>query len=103
MDMNKIEREKLVVDIMIGMFCRHKEGNQRLCPECTALLEYAHNRLRHCPFGAGKGSCRKCPVHCYRADMAERIRAVMRYAGPRMLLRHPLYAVIHLLSELRHR
>ena len=28
--------------------------------------------------------------------MRERVRAVMRYSGPRMLTRHPVLAVAHL-------
>ena len=72
-----------------------------LCPECAALLDYAHRRLDSCRFGNGKPSCRKCTVHCYRADMRERIRTVMRWAGPRMIFRHPMAATRHLLRELR--
>ena len=72
-----------------------------LCPECAALLDYALRRLDSCRFGNGKPSCRKCPVHCYRADMRERIRTVMRWAGPRMIFHHPLAATRHLLRELR--
>ena len=74
-----------------------------LCPECAALLDYALRRLDSCRFGNGKPSCRKCPVHCYRADMRERIRTVMRWAGPRMIFRHPIAATRHLLRELRSR
>lgn len=72
-----------------------------LCPECAALLNYALRRLDSCRFGNGKPSCRKCPVHCYRADMRERIRTVMRWAGPRMIFHHPMAATRHLLRELR--
>ena len=72
-----------------------------LCPECATLLDYALRRLDSCRFGDGKPSCRKCPVHCYRADMRERIRTVMRWAGPRMIFRHPMAATRHLLRELR--
>ena len=72
-----------------------------LCPECAALLDYALLRLDSCRFGNDKPSCRKCPVHCYRADMRERIRTVMRWAGPRMIFHHPMAATRHLLRELR--
>ena len=72
-----------------------------LCPECAALLDYALRRLDSCRFGNGKPSCRKCPVHCYRTDMRERIRTVMRWAGPRMIFHHPLAAARHLIRELR--
>jgi hypothetical protein len=30
------------------------------------------------------------------------VRAMMRYAGPRMLLRHPILAVLHLFDGKRH-
>jgi hypothetical protein len=33
--------------------------------------------------------------------MREKIRDVMRYAGPRMLLTHPVMAIAHLLDGLR--
>jgi hypothetical protein len=33
--------------------------------------------------------------------MRELIRRVMRYAGPRMLLKHPILAVFHLIHRLK--
>lgn len=78
-----------------------RQNTRQICPECAALLDYALRRLDNCRFGNGKPSCRKCPVHCYRADMRERIRTVMRWAGPRMIFHHPLAATKHLLRELR--
>jgi hypothetical protein len=35
--------------------------------------------------------------------MSDKIRTVMRYAGPRMLLRHPILAIGHLLDGRRDR
>ncbi len=95
--MTRIEREKRTVAQMIRIYCRHKEGNRELCPDCSALLDYALMHLSRCPFGEKKTSCRKCTVHCYRPDMKERIKAVMRYAGPRMILYNPLAALRHML------
>ncbi len=99
--MTKIEREKQTVTQMIHIYCRHKEGNRELCPACTELLEYALLRLSKCPFGEAKTSCRKCPVHCYKPDMRMKIRAVMRYSGPRMMLYNPVAAIRHIFSEMR--
>ena len=45
-----------------------------------------------------KTFCSACKVHCYRPEMREKIRAVMRWAGPRMLFVHPVLAVRHLLG-----
>ncbi len=97
--MGRIEEEKRVVGQMIELYCRRKEGNRELCPRCAELLRYATERLSRCRFGDGKPTCRKCPVHCYRPDMKERIRLVMRWAGPRMMIYHPVAAVKHLLRE----
>lgn len=70
-----------------------------LCEECAALLEYASRKVDACPFGEGKPTCARCTVHCFRPEMRERIRAVMRYSGPRMTLRHPYLALRHLLDR----
>jgi len=58
-------------------------------------------RLDQCPFQEAKTTCVKCPVHCYKPAMRERIRVVMRYAGPRMLWQHPVLAFYHLFDGLR--
>ena len=58
-------------------------------------------RLDQCPFKEGKTSCAKCPIHCYRPDMREEIRTVMRYAGPRMTYLHPVKALFHMIDGLR--
>ncbi len=96
-----IEQEKQTVGWMIRFYCRQKEGNRDLCPECRELLLYAHTRLARCPYGERKGSCRRCLVHCYKPQMRERMRLVMRYAAPRMLLYRPWDALLHLWRELR--
>jgi len=33
--------------------------------------------------------------------MREQVREMMRYAGPRMLLKHPGYAILHILDGFR--
>ena len=98
---NHIEDEKVAVEVMIRMYCRYKEGNSVLCPACEELLAYAMERLDRCRFRPDKPTCRKCPVHCYRKDMRERIRSVMRWSGPRMILFHPIIAIRHTIRELR--
>ena len=56
-------------------------------------------RLEKCPFQEHKTTCAKCPVHCYKPARREQIRAVMRYAGPRMMFRHPRLAFYHLVID----
>jgi hypothetical protein len=95
-----MDPEIRTVEVMIGIYCRAHHGTSKaLCGECDALLDYARERIGACAFGAGKPVCNQCTVHCYRPAMRERIREVMRYAGPRMLGRHPVLAVRHLLRS----
>ena len=97
--MTRIEREKNVVSIMVRLYCRQKEGNEDCCENCRRLLEYAYARLDRCPFGEKKTVCKRCAVHCYKPELREQMRKVMRFAGPRMLVYHPLIALKHLRVE----
>ena len=96
-------RELKTIETMVRMYCRgHRhECRAPLCSDCGALLQYAARRLERCVFGDAKPSCANCVVHCYKADMREQIRIVMRWAGPRMMLRHPILAIGHLIDERR--
>jgi len=94
-------RELKTLEAMLRMYCRRHHGGEPLCAECAALSEYARRRLERCVFGDAKPTCANCLVHCYRADMRERVRAMMRWAGPRMLLRHPVLGLLHLLDGWR--
>jgi hypothetical protein len=98
----RIQRERRTVEAMIRLYCADHHGTRgELCDACASLRDYALLRLDRCPFGEGKTTCAKCPVHCYRPAEREEIRAVMRYAGPRMILRHPILALWHLIDGRR--
>lgn len=93
----KRERERRVVAEMIAVYCHGNHGTRpgELCDECARLAEYASARVSRCPLMATKSFCSRCRAHCYAADRRERIRDVMRYAGPRMMLHHPVMCVRH--------
>lgn len=94
---SRLYREKVTIDKMIHIFCeKNHSRNTQLCLDCRELLEYAHRRLDYCPFSEQKPACNKCNIHCYKNDMRERIRLVMRFSGPKMLFKHPLLALLHL-------
>jgi hypothetical protein len=98
----RIKRELETVRVMIGIWCRGVHGSGRnLCTECSALWEYVQKRIDRCPFLDNKPTCLNCPVHCYKPAMREKIRRVMRYAGPRMPLRHPVLSVFHFMDGRR--
>jgi hypothetical protein len=100
----RIAREKRTIEAMIALYCRdNHRTTTSLCEECTALLQYARLRLDKRPFGENKPTCARCPIHCYKPDMREETKRVMRYSGPRMLLRHPILAIGHLLDGFKKR
>lgn len=95
-----LRTEMKTVAAMVEIYCRahhHADGSQ--CQQCNDLLDYARMRLDRCPYGESKPTCNKCPIHCYKPEQKEKMRLVMRYSGPRMLLPHPLLAIRHLYKE----
>jgi hypothetical protein len=98
----KIRKEKETVEKMIRLYCekKHVPSDSSLCFECQNLLEYSHQRLEQCQYQDDKPTCRKCPVHCYRPTMREEIRRVMRFSGPRLVLRAPLDWIRHQIHDL---
>ncbi len=99
----RMRRERQTIMAMFEIYCReqHALPAQELCPDCRLLQDYALERLDHCPFQENKSTCAHCLVHCYKRDMRERVRVVMRYAGGRMLIHHPVLAIRHLLDGRR--
>ena len=93
-------REFKMIAAMLRTYCRTHHGSKdaTLCGECAELHDYAQRRLERCVFGDAKPTCVNCTVHCYKASMRERIRVVMRWAGPRMLWYHPVLAIRHMID-----
>lgn len=96
---SKREREKATVSLMIAIYCRKKHGGKQLCPECSALDAYARLRSDKCPFMETKIFCSNCKVHCYKKDMREKIREVMRFSCPRMIIHHPIMTIRHMIES----
>ena len=119
----RVRREQRTIEVMIRMYCGagHPSAlratddalddprgdvsadpggdGDGLCRDCAQLLDYSRRRIERCSFGDQKPTCARCTVHCFRSDMRTRVRAVMRYSGPRMTVRHPYLAVRHLLDR----
>ena len=96
----KRQREQVIVSQMIALYCKRKHHHPNgLCPECQALDTYARMRSDRCPFMESKTFCSNCKVHCYKLEMREKIREVMRFSGPRMIFHHPLLAMRHVIAS----
>lgn len=99
-----LREEAQTLKAMVGLYCGEKHGTSgrpgECCPACEAFLAYALKRLASCPYGAEKPVCAKCRIHCYRAGEKAFAREVMRHAGPRLLLAHPVLSLRHLVKSL---
>ncbi|MDZ7794693.1 MAG: nitrous oxide-stimulated promoter family protein [Spirochaetia bacterium] len=88
---------------MIEDYCQthHKAAAASLCTDCRSLMAYADSKLENCPLSPDKPVCSECWIHCYRAEERAAIKAVMRFAGPRMIYRHPIIALHYLIRKIR--
>ena len=100
--LTKREREKATVSEMIALYCKKQHHTKNgLCQECSELNAYARLRSDKCPFMETKTFCSNCKVHCYKPEMREKIRQVMRFSGPRMIFTHPVMALRHVIESKR--
>jgi hypothetical protein len=98
----RVARELKTIRTMLRIACHDRHGTaDGLCAECEALADYAAKRLALCPYGADKPTCVNCKIHCYGPRQREQVRDTMRYAGPRMMLRHPVLAIMHVVDGRR--
>jgi len=97
-----LSREEKTFRKMAGIYCRnhHGSGNQ-LCQKCEQMVEYVMECVSVCPYGGEKPVCGKCRTHCYAPDMREKVRLVMAFAGPRMMVRHPILAIRHCMDVMK--
>ncbi|MDE5715232.1 MAG: nitrous oxide-stimulated promoter family protein [Anaeroplasmataceae bacterium] len=94
------EKEKKLIPVMIRKYChgKHKTKKKELCEECQKLKAYALYRLEKCPFKENKKFCSFCKIHCYTPEMRTEIKAVMKYAGPRLIPTHPIFSFSHVIQ-----
>lgn len=95
------QRELRTVLLMIALYEKHHPAEANHADRYPRLMAYATNRLERCHFGEEKPACKHCPIHCYQPARREEIKAIMRWSGPRMLLRHPILAIRHLIDDRR--
>ncbi|WP_367277228.1 nitrous oxide-stimulated promoter family protein [Oceanispirochaeta sp.] len=88
-----------------SLYCRanHLDPSKFLCQTCTADLNYSNQKTLKCPFKKYGRTCSSCKVHCYDKDHRDRIRTVMRFTGPRLILHNPVLAGRHLFLTLKFR
>lgn len=100
----KLERERKTISNMVRIYCtKFHNPEDDLCDDCRDLAAYTVECVTRCPCGEDKPACGLCRTNCFREDYYSRITVIMRYAGPRMICKHPLLAFSHLLDAVRSR
>ncbi len=98
----RLQRERKTIKIMVKMYCGSVHASRQIpCNECQNLLNYALTKIDRCIFGAGKPACSECLVHCYAKEKREKIKTIMRFAGQRMIYRHPYLGIMHFVDKYR--
>lgn len=95
----RITREIKTLQKMIALYQRAFPAPPDSPDYYSDLEQYATKRLEKCRFGEDKPACRQCPIHCYQPVKKEQVKAIMRWAGPKMLIYHPILAVQHLIDD----
>ncbi|MEQ4635440.1 nitrous oxide-stimulated promoter family protein [Providencia stuartii] len=95
----RIQREIKTIEKMIQLYEKAHPVPADSPEQYKKLYAYAINRLEKCRYGEQKPACKQCPIHCYQPKMREQMKIVMRWAGPKMLLHHPILAIRHLLDD----
>ncbi|WP_458777608.1 nitrous oxide-stimulated promoter family protein [Desulforhopalus sp. 52FAK] len=100
MDSKRLVREKKTIQALLSLYCRHHHPSKsdQLCTECKTVFDYAIKRLSACPLQNNKPTCANCIIHCYSKDMQNKIRRIMRYSGPRLIFKHPILAICHIID-----
>lgn len=98
----RLKREIQTIEAMVIIYCHGQHHSQgALCESCQEVLNYALYRIDKCPFEENKPACQKCTIHCYRPPHKDKVKAIMAYAGPRMLKKHPYLSLMHILDKFR--
>lgn len=98
----RLIREKKTIGKMVKMYCSSMHNSkENLCGECQELLNYAFLKIDKCVFGIEKPACSECKVHCYAKTDREKVRNIMRFAGPKMIFKHPYLGIMHFVDKYR--
>lgn len=99
------EKDRATLNAIARIYCDAHHGeapkdSDGLCSSCCAAVESTMDRVSVCPFGHA-GNCEDCSVKCQRGGDQKRIKEIMKYAAPRMFLRHPLMSLEYLRKKFR--
>lgn len=88
----EIEALWMMIDLCVPDILDPKQAQE--------LKQSVRKHYDRCPKMNRKPFCAKCASHCFSREESEQIRLVMKKAGMKMFLRHPLICLRHLKNDL---
>ena len=97
-------QEYKIIKQMVRVYCeKNHHTKDYLCEDCQKLVEYSQLRIINCPHKENKKFCSGCKTHCYKKEMKQKIKTVMKFSGPRMILYNPLIVIKHMFFTLKNK
>lgn len=103
--MSTPEKDRATMEAIGAIYCRGNHdaaarGDDAMCAWCREAIEDTLERALACPHGH-KHNCEDCETHCQRGEAQQNIKVIMRYAAPRMVVRHPVMTFGYLRKKLK--
>lgn len=85
-----ISKYKFEEDIDEFILKRPKLWKHKINDTYYELIMKAFRRTDRCPHSFYKTFCHQCPTTCYKSEDLENIEPIMKYAGRKIMMKHPL-------------
>lgn len=79
----RIRTDAKILRQFVKIYCKkHHQGQdvEGYCADCGKILEYALKRDQTCRLEP-KPKCKDCKIHCYKPEMRQKIKEIMKFSG----------------------
>jgi len=95
----RIKKDAKILKKFVSVYCNKNHADREknesgYCDECFEVLNYALKRDEKCPLDP-KPKCKDCKIHCYKPEMRQKIKEIMKFSGIYFIKRGRLDWVFH--------
>jgi len=81
----RIKKDSKILRKFVYVYCKNNhldraKNSDGYCDECYEVLNYALKRDEKCPLDP-KPKCKDCKIHCYKPEMRQKIKEIMKFSG----------------------
>ena len=96
-----ISKYKFEEDIDEFILNRPKLWKYKINDTYYELIMKAFRHTERCPHSFYKTFCHQCPTTCYKLTDLEQIEPIMKYAGRKIILKHPIMGLKFVINLIR--